>query len=96
MDKICLKDQNLSNWNLSVMSPRTPSLSLLFPFKGREPQPGEFWDAVVVTAVDQSQRQAYELQIKEKLERKEVPLGIHYKVFSDPPGCKIGVKLSID
>lgn len=58
--------------------------------RGREPQPGDFWDAVVVTAVDQSQRQAYELQIKEKLERKEVPLGIHYKVFSDPPGCKIG------
>lgn len=95
MDKICLKDQNSSNWNLSVMF-LPPSLSLLFPFKGREPQPGEFWDAVVVTAVDQSQRQAYDLQIKEKLERKEVPLGIHYKVFSDPPGCKIGVKLSID
>lgn len=58
--------------------------------RGREPQPGEFWDVVVVTAVDQEQRQAYELQVKEKVERKEVPLGIHYKVFSDPPGCKIG------
>lgn len=71
-------------------------LSPLFPFKGREPQPGEFWDVVVVTAVDESQRRAYELQVKEKIERKEVPLGIHYKVFSDPPGCKIGVMFSID
>lgn len=66
---------------------------LVFPFKGREPQPGEFWNVVVVTAVDENQRLAYELQIKEKVERKEVPLGIHYKVFSDPPGCKIGVRL---
>lgn len=52
--------------------------------------PGEFWDVVVVTAVDGNQREAYELQISEKNERKELPLGIHYKVFSDPPGSKIG------
>lgn len=71
-------------------------LSLPFPFKGREPRPGEFWDVVVVTAVDESQKRAYELQIKEKFERKEVPLGVHYKVFSDPPGCKIGLRLLID
>lgn len=58
--------------------------------RGREVQPGEFWDAVVVTAVDESQREAYELQISEKAHRKELPLGIHYKVFSDPPGSKIG------
>lgn len=61
-----------------------------FPFKGRELQPGEFWDVVAVTAVDQNQREAYALQIKEKVARKELPLGIQYKVFSDPPGSKIG------
>uniref|UniRef100_UPI0037E8D60B fucose-1-phosphate guanylyltransferase n=1 Tax=Semicossyphus pulcher TaxID=241346 RepID=UPI0037E8D60B len=58
--------------------------------RGREVQPGEFWDVVVVTAVDEKQREAYELQISEKVDRKELPLGIHYKVFSDPPGSKIG------
>ncbi|XP_044055821.1 fucose-1-phosphate guanylyltransferase [Siniperca chuatsi] len=58
--------------------------------RDREVQPGEFWDVVVVTAVDGSQRDAYELQISEKVDRKELPLGIHYKIFSDPPGSKIG------
>ncbi|XP_038572026.1 fucose-1-phosphate guanylyltransferase-like [Micropterus salmoides] len=58
--------------------------------RDREVQPGEFWDVVVVTAVDVSQREAYELQISEKVDRKELPLGVHYKVFSDPPGSKIG------
>ncbi len=53
-------------------------------------QPGEFWDVVVVTAVDESQKDAYELQISEKADRKELPVGIQYKVFSDPPGSKIG------
>lgn len=63
---------------------------LLFLSEAREVQPGEFWDVVVLTAVDGSQREAYELQIGEKVDRKELPLGIHYKVFSDPPGTKIG------
>lgn len=58
--------------------------------EGREVQPGEFWDVVVVTAADESQREAYELQISGKVDRKELPLGTQYKVFSDPPGCKIG------
>ncbi|XP_003439856.1 fucose-1-phosphate guanylyltransferase [Oreochromis niloticus] len=58
--------------------------------RGREVQPGEFWDVVVVTAVDGSQTKSYELQISEKVDRKELPVGVHYKVFSDPPGPKIG------
>ena len=58
--------------------------------EGRQVQPGEFWDVVVVTAVDESQREAYERQISEKVDRGELPLGTHYKVFSDPPGSKIG------
>jgi len=53
-------------------------------------RPGEFWDLVVVTAVDDSQRVAYEVQIREKVARRELPLGVDYKVFSDPPGAKIG------
>lgn len=65
-------------------------LHLLFLLEGREVLPGEFWDVVILTAVDVAQREAYVLQISEKIDRKELPLGIHYKVFSDPPGSKIG------
>lgn len=59
-------------------------------FRGKQVPNGEFWDLVVITAMDELQRGAYELQITGKLERKELPLGIHYHVFSDPPGSKIG------
>ncbi|XP_068599161.1 fucose-1-phosphate guanylyltransferase [Brachionichthys hirsutus] len=52
--------------------------------------PGEFWDVVVVTAADEQQREAYELQISEKVDKKEIPLGLDYKVFSDPGVSKIG------
>ncbi|KAJ7993550.1 hypothetical protein DPEC_G00273570 [Dallia pectoralis] len=58
--------------------------------RGKRVQPGEFWDLVVLTAVDEDQREAYELQISEKLKRGEIPQGIPYHVFSDPPGPKIG------
>ncbi|KAI1889322.1 hypothetical protein AGOR_G00178040 [Albula goreensis] len=58
--------------------------------RGKEVRTGEFWDLVVVTAADEDQKEAYELQISDKLRRKEVPLGVPYHVFSDPPGPKIG------
>lgn len=58
--------------------------------RGVEVKLGQFWDVVVVTAVDGSQREAYELQIRDKLQRKELPLGVHYTVLSDPTGPKIG------
>ncbi|XP_063057537.1 fucose-1-phosphate guanylyltransferase [Engraulis encrasicolus] len=58
--------------------------------RGKEVQPGQFWDLVVLTAVDEDQKFAYELQIKEKLGRKELPFGLPYHVFADPPGSKIG------
>lgn len=93
MNKICIKYQNVVKLSLAFLYVPHLPLPYFFSFKGREPQPGEFWNVVVVTAVDESQRRAYELQIIEKIERKEVPLGVHYKVFSDPPGCKIGVRL---
>lgn len=63
--------------------------------QGREVRSGEFWDVVVITAVDRSQKEAYELQISEKVDRKELPLGPQYKIFSDPPGSKIGQNLSV-
>uniref|UniRef100_A0A671Q5T1 Fucose-1-phosphate guanylyltransferase n=1 Tax=Sinocyclocheilus anshuiensis TaxID=1608454 RepID=A0A671Q5T1_9TELE len=63
---------------------------IYFPSTGKEVQSDEFWDLVVITAVDEDQRSAYGIQITEKLERKELPLGINYHVFADPPGCKIG------
>ncbi|XP_069551136.1 fucose-1-phosphate guanylyltransferase [Brachyistius frenatus] len=65
-------------------------LGKLNSLRGREVQPGEFWDVVVVTAADGGQKEAYELQISEKVDRRELPAGVHYKVFSDPPGSKIG------
>lgn len=48
----------------------------------------EFWDLIVVTAVDESQRDAYELQITEKVGIKSYSL--EFKVFSNAPGSKIG------
>ncbi|XP_077463169.1 fucose-1-phosphate guanylyltransferase [Stigmatopora argus] len=58
--------------------------------RGQDVSCASFWDVVVVTAADEKQKDAYELQVKEKLGRKELPLGIDYKIFSDPAGCKIG------
>ncbi|CAL8253441.1 unnamed protein product [Merluccius merluccius] len=58
--------------------------------RGKEVRPGGFWDVVVLTAADESQKVAYELQVSEKVSRKELPLGVRYEVFSDPPGAKIG------
>ncbi|XP_026881062.2 fucose-1-phosphate guanylyltransferase isoform X2 [Electrophorus electricus] len=58
--------------------------------RGVEVESGEFWDLVVLTAVDEEQKRAYELQIRHKCDRKEIPLGIQYHVIADPPGRKIG------
>lgn len=48
-----------------------------------------FWDLVVITAVDEDQRCWYEVQLQEKIRRRELPLSV-YHVFADPPGYKIG------
>ncbi|XP_077133446.1 fucose-1-phosphate guanylyltransferase isoform X3 [Ranitomeya variabilis] len=58
--------------------------------RGREAPAGEFWDVVVITAADRQQERAYHRQIADKLARRELPLGVRYHVFSDPPGPKIG------
>jgi len=52
--------------------------------------PFRFWDVVVLTASDDDQKEAYELQLRSKLDRREIPTGVDYIVFSDPPGPKIG------
>jgi len=49
-----------------------------------------FWDIVVLTASDSDQKLAYEMQIAGKLRRREIPQGVDYLVFADPPGPKIG------
>lgn len=49
-----------------------------------------FWDVVVLTASDDDQKTAFELQLRAKLERREIPTGVDYLVFADPPGPKIG------
>lgn len=75
---------------LSASSLHSVKKPFLFRPIGREVQPGDFWDVVVVTAVDGGQKDAYEAQIREKIHRGELPLGTTYRVFSDPPGPKIG------
>ena len=50
----------------------------------------EFWDVVVVTAMDADQREAYELQVERKLARGELPRGVTYIVYADPPGPRLG------
>uniref|UniRef100_A0A8C5R625 Fucose-1-phosphate guanylyltransferase n=1 Tax=Leptobrachium leishanense TaxID=445787 RepID=A0A8C5R625_9ANUR len=39
---------------------------------------------------DKQQEAAYQQQLDDKLLQKELPLGVRYHVFSDPPGPKIG------
>lgn len=58
-------------------------------FSAAEVQSGDFWDLVVITAIDEDQKCCYEVQLKEKVLRRELPLSV-YHVFADPPGNKIG------
>jgi len=50
----------------------------------------KFWDVVVLTASDDDQKLAFEMQIAGKLRRREIPCGVDYLVFADPPGPRIG------
>ena len=49
-----------------------------------------FWDIIVLSALDAAQKNLYEIQLKEKLARKELPLSPTYHVFHDPVGVKVG------
>eukprot|EP01114_Cavostelium_apophysatum_P019259 TRINITY_DN6156_c0_g1_i4.p1 TRINITY_DN6156_c0_g1~~TRINITY_DN6156_c0_g1_i4.p1 ORF type:complete len:1010 (+),score=265.03 TRINITY_DN6156_c0_g1_i4:32-3031(+) len=50
----------------------------------------DFWDVVVITAIDESQQRYYEQQIREKLARREIPNTAKYHVIPDPKGPKVG------
>ncbi|XP_015726375.1 fucose-1-phosphate guanylyltransferase isoform X2 [Coturnix japonica] len=58
--------------------------------RGRAVRPGEFWDLVAITAADAEQERAFRLQLAAKLRGGELPLGVRYHVFVDPPGPKVG------
>ncbi|XP_072040884.1 fucose-1-phosphate guanylyltransferase-like [Amphiura filiformis] len=49
-----------------------------------------FWDLVVLSAADDDQRVAFQMQIDEKIKRKELPLNVNYLTFADPGTAKIG------
>ena len=65
-------------------------LKLFESIRGKDVGDTPFWDAVVITALDENQRDAYEIQLQSKLKRGELPLGVKYHAFYDPPGPKIG------
>lgn len=44
------------------------------------------WSVVVITTADEAQRQAFEQQIKDKYERRELPMDLPILVVADPPG----------
>ncbi|KAL5012872.1 hypothetical protein ScPMuIL_011423 [Solemya velum] len=49
-----------------------------------------FWDIVVITAADADQKIAFEAQVQQKLQNKELPLDLPIYVVADPPGPKLG------
>ncbi|CAD5116112.1 DgyrCDS5038 [Dimorphilus gyrociliatus] len=49
-----------------------------------------FWDVVVMTTADENQKVAFETMVNSKVERHELPEGIRYLFYADPPGYKIG------
>ena len=65
----------------------------LFNHVGKEKEefPFPYWDLVVLTASDESQKHAYEKQIDNKLSKGELPRGIPYLVYADPAGPKVGM-----
>ncbi|XP_006831099.1 PREDICTED: fucose-1-phosphate guanylyltransferase [Chrysochloris asiatica] len=65
-------------------------LRMFSELRGKPVAPGEFWDIVAITAADEQQELAYKQQLSEKLSSKQLPLGVKYHVFADPPGAKIG------
>lgn len=56
----------------------------------RDLKPNQFWDAIVISASDESQIKGYKMQISSKQSRKEMPLTVPFHIFADPPGYKIG------
>ena len=59
-------------------------------FRKNENSKYKFWDVVVLTAIDETQKKAYEQQIAQKCQLREIPAKPNYEVISDPEGSKIG------
>ncbi|KAG5851172.1 hypothetical protein ANANG_G00090240 [Anguilla anguilla] len=72
--------------NINLQESTREKLKKFDHLRGRDVRTGEFWDLVVITAADEEQKEAYELQISEKRRRNELIIII----FADPPGPKIG------
>ncbi|GFO47580.1 fucose-1-phosphate guanylyltransferase [Plakobranchus ocellatus] len=49
-----------------------------------------FWDVVLITTADKPQQEAFELQVEEKRNRRELPTDLPIHIVSDPPGIRIG------
>ena len=49
-----------------------------------------YWDSVIITAVNDEQKRVYEKQLEQKFARKELPLGVPFDVIADPEGPKLG------
>uniref|UniRef100_A0A6I8Q893 GDP-fucose pyrophosphorylase domain-containing protein n=1 Tax=Xenopus tropicalis TaxID=8364 RepID=A0A6I8Q893_XENTR len=76
--------------SLAATSSLLKLCSLLSIYSGKALLLGVFWDTFAITAADKQQELAYQQQIADKLTRKVLPPGVHYHVFSDPLGPKIG------
>ncbi len=58
--------------------------------KDESTTPNEYWNLVVITAINTRQKDCYEKQIKEKLNSSKLPKQFQYKVINDPCDSKIG------
>ncbi|XP_068731134.1 fucose-1-phosphate guanylyltransferase-like [Montipora capricornis] len=81
---------SFSQTSNNIRNSTAEKLKLFESIRGKDVGDIPFWDAVVITALDESQKEAYEIQVQCKLDRGELPLGVKYLVFHDPPGPKIG------
>ena len=84
------EEVNLSQTSHNIRKSTAAKLKSFESIRGREVGDIPFWDIIVITALDESQRDAYDIQLQAKLSRGELPLGVKYHVFYDPPGPKIG------
>ncbi|XP_060788667.1 fucose-1-phosphate guanylyltransferase [Neoarius graeffei] len=81
--------ENKHRKNQELIKSTKDKLDTFKRIRGAEVKSGGFWDLVVITAVDEDQRCWYEVQLQEKIRRRELPLSV-YHVIADPPGYKIG------
>ena len=80
----------MQGFNSVIFSSLKISFHWYFLGKSKEELGENYWDLVVLTASDELQRDAYEKQINDKLKKKEIPSGIPYLVYADPPGPRAG------